>query len=82
MAGGGGGPSKSKTSPPGIRGERGGAAARDDSSSGVRRLSDSELQRHRVKPKHSQGAGGSVLPVPSHVKASHNYSRSIDETMK
>lgn len=58
---------KSKTSPTGARGERG----VDDSS--VRRLSDSELQRHGVKLRG---------PIPSHVRSSHSHSRSIDETLK
>ena len=58
---------KPKTSPTGTR-ER---TAADDGS--VRRLSDSELQRHGVKLR---GV------IPSHVKSSHSHSRSIDETLK
>lgn len=64
---------KSKTSPTGVR-ERGigGGGGADDSS--VRRLSDSELQRHGVRLR--PGA------IPSHVRSSHSHSRSIDETLK
>ena len=73
--------SKSKTSPPGGPGrERSGAVYGDDSS--IRRLSDSELQRHRVKPRVQSTHVPPVLPVPSHVRASHSHSRSIDETLK
>ena len=60
---------KSKTSPTGAR-ERGIGGA-DDSS--VRRLSDSELQRHGVKLR---GV------IPTHVRSSHSHSKSIDETLK
>ena len=76
----GGASSKTKTSPTGGARESIGAAI--GSEGGVRRLSDSELQRHRVKPRVSPGGGGMPLPLPSHVKSSHNHSRSIDETMK
>ena len=57
---------KSKTSPTGGTKERG-----DEGS--VRRLSDSELQRHGVKLR---GV------IPGHVRSSHSHSRSIDETLK
>ena len=60
---------KSKTSPTGGAGLRERGA--DDGS--VRRLSDSELQRHGVKLR---GV------IPSHVRTSHSHSRSIDETLK